>query len=479
MVFNSISFAFFFPISVLLYYAVPKSFRRGWLLIVSYIFYLFQGPAPWMLLVAATLLSFMAGLLLEKNSADTRRKKLVLLASVLVFLAVLFTFKYFGFFMGILGYSAPFSLLLPVGISFYLFQIMGYLIDVYRGDVAAEHNILDYALFVSFFPQILSGPIGRAGKLLPQLKALPDADYERIRLGLFRMLWGYFLKLVIASRLTIVVDLIFQNYMDLNGWYLIIGALAFSIQIYCDFASYSILAVGAAEVLGIKLTENFRQPFFALTLDEIWRRWHISLMSWFKDYVYIPLGGSRKGIFRKYLNIIIVFTLSGLWHGADWTYVVWGFLSGFLQVVGSITRPFRARMFSLMPFKGRWFGRLHRIWQRVATLCLFTFTAVFFNAESLAVATGYLSRMVRHLSFNELLSTSPFILGLGHLNLFLAIFALAVLLCVDIIRERKGDAAVWFLKKKWYIRWGAYYFLVIFILLSANIGAARFIYFQF
>ena len=479
MLFNSISFVIFFPIVVMAYFLMPVKMRMGWLLITSYFYYMCQGPVYALLLLCSTLITYTAGLLLGRFNTDISAKKLTIFSAVLLNLGLLFYFKYFNFFMDNIGIDPGFRVVLPVGISFYVFQAIGYIADVYRGKIAPEKNPVRYALFVSFFPQILAGPIGRAPELLPQFDAIHTFDYDRVRHGMLRMLWGYFLKLVIASRLSIAVELIFNNYSSCSGWQLFLGASAYSFQIYCDFASYSILALGAAEILGFRLTENFRQPFFAMSLAELWRRWHISLMNWFRDYVYIPLGGSRKGTIRKHLNTLIVFTLSGLWHGAAWTYVLWGFLSGVLQVIGTLTKPARLSVISRFPLNFRAVHHIHVFLQQVITFLLFTFTVVFFKASDIPTALGVLRGIFTDFHLSDILSRQIFQIGLGTKNLLIVLAMLAVLFIVDTINEKTGDAAAVLFRQKWFIRWGTYYFFVIMILSSANIGAAQFIYFNF
>ncbi|MCR4892392.1 MAG: MBOAT family protein [Lachnospiraceae bacterium] len=467
--------------------------RNIWLLAASYWFYMCQGAGYALLLFFSTLVTYLSGLLMGRrgqgagkgdeagspSSRPARRKKLILLLSIILNLGLLFYFKYFNFFMESVGLDPGFRILLPIGISFYVFQAVSYSVDIYREKMEPERNFINYALFLAFFPQIMSGPIGRGPSLLPQYRLKFEPDYNRIRHGLFRMLWGYFIKLVVASRLTIVVDLIFNNYDSCNGWQLLIGALAFSLQIYCDFASYSMLAVGAAEVIGIRLMENFKQPFFSLSMAELWRRWHISLTSWFRDYLYIPLGGSRKGAFRKYINILIVFTLSGLWHGAAWTFIVWGFLSGLFQVIGEITKPVRTAIAAKSPLKGPTAGRIHRIIQIIITYLLFSFTTIFFKSESLDQAWSIIKGIFTGLTYSALRATNPFQLGLGALNLGLCLFSILILFMGDLLQERTGDMAAAVLGLRGWKRWAIYYFLTTFILLSANIGAETFIYFQF
>ena len=475
MVFTSISFGIFFPIAVIIYFLLPpdkKRLRVIWLLISSYYFYMCGGPGYAALLLLSTLITYTGALYLKGRKA-------VFTLALILNLAILFFFKYFNFFCETLSIDAGFKILLPVGISFYVFKSASYLIDVYRGTIKPERDFLRYALYVSFFPELLSGPISRAPAVLPQFDEVHTFDYERIRDGMFRMLWGYFLKLVIVSRLSILDDLVFDNYGMANACQLLIASIVFSIEIYCDFMSYSEIAIGAARVIGIELSENFRQPFLSMTLSDLWRRWHMSLMSWFKDYLYIPLGGSRKGRLRKYVNILIVFTVSGLWHGAAFTYILWGFLSGLLQVIGDATRTVRGRIIALIPFKGSFAGNIHSLYSRIMTFLLFTFTAIFFRSPDIPAAFTVIGKIFTGLSPEVIMSTDVRDLGLGTLNLCVAVFMILVLFAADLLKEKTGENITFITKKAWYVRWPVYFFLTCSILLSANIGAAKFIYFEF
>ena len=479
MIFNSISFAVFFPVITLVYFIIPKRMNNLWLLLISYFYYMAQGPEFSLLLLASTVITWLGGLALGKCRASSFQAKLTCGIIVLLNLSALIFFKYYNFICETIGTKPSLNVMLPIGISFYIFQVIGYMVDVYRGKVKPERSFLTYALFVSFFPQILAGPIGRAGELIPQFSARRNFDYARVRHGLFRMLWGFFMKLVISSRLAIVTDLIYGNYTSCTGYQMVLGTFAYAFQIYCDFASYSTIAIGAAEVLGITLRENFRQPFFARSCKELWRRWHISLNSWFTDYLYIPLGGSRVSKFRKYLNVLIVFSCSGLWHGAAWTYVLWGFLSGLFQILGEITAPIRNIVTKAFVFKSKIAESLHHAAQIIITFLLFCASLVFFKATSIDAAFSIMNKIFCGFDISSVLSTSPFALGLGTLNMLILLFSLLILLIHDIANEKTGDAAAFVLGKTTPVRWCVYYLLSLMILLSANIGAAQFIYFNF
>ena len=358
MLFNSLKFLIFFPAVVLLYFVLPKRVRNLWLLVASYVFYMGWNAKYVVLLFTSTLITYLSGLLLERvkdsdrpETKKTALKKWVVAVSFLLNLGILFYFKYVNFFLDTLGAAASlvgltlnvpkFDILLPVGISFFTFQALSYTVDVYRGEIGAEKNFLRYALFVSFFPQLVAGPIERSKNLLQQLDTPKSFDFDRAREGFVLMLWGYFLKIVLADRIAIFVDTVYGDIAAFPGWYLIAATVLFAVQIYCDFGGYSTIAMGAAKILGIELMENFDAPYLSTSVSQFWRRWHISLTSWFKDYLYIPLGGSRKGKLRKYINKMIVFLVSGLWHGADATFVIWGGLNGLYQVLGEALAPAR------------------------------------------------------------------------------------------------------------------------------------------
>ena len=479
MVFNSVAYAIFFPVVSIIYLCLGTGAGNIWLLICSYFFYMSADIRYGAILFGASLVTFISTNILDRQGENALPRKVTCVIAVAIELSLLFFFKYFDFFNEMTGSRLNVSFLLPVGISFYVFQAVGYIVDVYRGEAAAERNFVRAMLFVSFFPGLLSGPISRAGELIPQFKEKHVFDYARVREGLIRMGWGLFLKLVIAARLSIVADLVYGNYRDANAFQLILGTLAYAFQIYCDFASYSEIAIGSAQCMGFTLRENFFQPFFGTSSADLWRRWHMSLMSWFKDYLYIPLGGSRKGKLRKYINILIVFTVSGLWHGAAWTYVLWGFFSGLFQVTGELLKGIRGRIMEASPFKGRLPHICHHAAQVLITLSIFNITLVFFRAESISQAWEILKTIFTTFSLGDIANTNIFKLGLGTQNLAILLFALMILLVVDIIRERGRQPQKVLIASKAAVRWGLYDGMVVMILMSTNIGAQSFIYFQF
>ena len=331
MLFNSLKFAIFLPIVFTIYWAIPSKFRWILLLFSSYVFYMAWNPKSALLILFSTLVSYSAGILLEKNS---KTKKIIFYLACILCLSVLFFFKYYNFTVGsvakigsILGISINtrvIEIILPVGISFYTFQTLSYIIDVYRGSIPAEHHFGKYATFVSFFPQLVAGPIERTQNLLVQIKSEHSFDYYKATYGLKLMAWGFFKKIVIADTISQYVGRVYGSPQNYQGFALLLTAILFTIQLYCDFSGYSDIAVGTAKLLGIELTINFRSPFFSQSIKEFWERWHITLSSWLKDYVYIPLGGKTTSKTRRIFNYIVTFLVSGLWHGANWTYVLWG-----------------------------------------------------------------------------------------------------------------------------------------------------------
>ena len=326
MNFTSLNFLLLFPVSCIVYYLIPYKWRWAYLLLVSYAFYLSWQPVFGLVLAGVTLVSYFAGIRIEQNREDIRKAKIWLTAGIIVTLLPLLAFKYYNFIndsifeaFSSLGWNVrmpEMKILVPLGISFFTFMAIGYMVDVHKGKTNAVHNIGLYALFLSFFPQVTSGPIGRAGQLLPQLKEPEPLKLENVSAGLKMMLWGYLMKLCLADRLGIYVDAVFSNVDHHNGTTYILTSVLYTIQIYGDFAGYSLIAIGAARIMGIRLMENFKRPYFATSNQDFWRRWHISLSTWMRDYVYIPMGGSRVKESRHLFNIFATMLVSGLWHGA-------------------------------------------------------------------------------------------------------------------------------------------------------------------
>ena len=347
MLFNSLHFLVFFPIVVILYFLLKPRYRNIFLLIASYYFYMNWKPIYAVLIMFSTIITWTCGLIMEK-SFKQRDRKFFLLSSLIINFSILFFYKYFNFlnqvvfdflsYFGIRWEMVNLDVLLPVGISFYTFQAIGYTIDVYRKDIKHEENFVNYSLFVSFFPQLVAGPIERSKNLLPQFREVKLFKMDNLYVGVKIMLWGYFLKLVLADRLSLYVDAIFNNIENHNGTSVSIASIFFAFQIYGDFFGYSLIAIGTAKVMGFELMTNFMRPYFSLNITSFWRRWHISLSTWFKDYLYIPLGGNRCGKVRNNFNLFITFFISGIWHGANYTFVIWGALHGLYLIVERILK---------------------------------------------------------------------------------------------------------------------------------------------
>lgn len=498
MLFNSGQFLIYFPIVVLLYFILPKKLKNLWLLIASYYFYMCWSVKYVLLIVTSTVVTWFSGIIMEKikdsdrdEEAKVKLKKWTVAGSFIINLGILGYFKYMNFFLDTIArvfslvhinISVPVvDILLPVGISFYTFQALSYTMDVYRGDIYAEKNILQYALFVSFFPQLVAGPIERSKNLLKQLAVPKKFDFENFREGFLLMLWGYFLKIVIADRAAIIADKVFSDIDTYGGWFISIAIIIFTLQIYCDFYGYSIIAKGAAKFLGIDLMENFQSPFMQTSIANHWRNWHISLTSWFRDYLYIPLGGNRKGTARKYLNILIVFAVSGLWHGASLTYLVWGSLHGIYQIIGGILMPVRKKICEVFDLDREALG--HRILLMIGTFLLIAFGFIIFRAPSMGQAmAAYKSMFTVHNPW-ILFDGSLYSLGVNQKNFSLLIACFVILGIADICKLNNICISKLILKQNMWCRVAIIGASIIFILLFGIWGpaydAANFIYFQF
>lgn len=384
MNFNTLEFLLFLPAVLALHWALPHRLRWALLLASSWLFYFWWEPMAGLLLVAVTAATWLCGLGAAREKPPAVRRACLAMA-LGACLGCLGVFKYAGFFAGLIHGGPAWRLLLPVGISFYTFQALSYVLDVYRGRTAPEGHFGYYALFISFFPQLVAGPIERSGRLLPQLRRERTLSREQLSAGGWLLLTGYFKKAAIADGLAPLVDAVYAAPGQAGGPEIIAATALFGLQIYCDFSGYSDIARGAAELLGVELMENFQAPYAARSIREFWRRWHISLTAWFTDYVYIPLGGSRRGLPRRCFNIMAVFLLSGLWHGADWTFVAWGGIHGIYQVCGVLA----ARRTGGRTPQGRGTGLL----RCAATFSLVTFAWLFFRAQSMADAWLLLSRL--------------------------------------------------------------------------------------
>lgn len=504
MQFNSIDFMLFFPIVVLLYFVMPKKLKTVWLLLSSYYFYMSWNAEYAILIGGSTVITYISGLLMsgslrpEFEGGGERNqvfKKIVMVSCITVNLGVLAVFKYGNFFLASINsvlsichislIPGKFDLLLPVGISFYTFQALGYVVDIYRGDIKAEKNFIRYALFVSFFPQLVAGPIERSKNLLNQIKDIENIklwNLRRIASGAILMVWGLFMKMVIADRVSLLVNHVFGNYRMYGSTQLLMAAFGFSIQIYCDFSSYSTIAVGAAKIMGFELMENFNTPYFARSIKEFWGRWHISLSTWFKDYLYIPLGGNRKGDFRKAVNIMIVFLVSGLWHGAEWSFAVWGGIHGFYQIAGALRDSIQRRLLPGLSIKTDCLS--WKLLQTAVTFGLTTFAWIFFRADTLADAFRYIKRIFTRPTPWLLFNGGIYQLGLDRVEMNILLSAVVVLFMADLIRYRKKQTldAFLFEQNVWF-EWLAVISLIVMIFVFGKYGPTfdpqQFIYFQF
>ncbi len=483
MNFNSVQYLAFLALNVLVYYLLPRKARNVQLLVASYFFYACWNPKYALLMLTSTAITYACGLLVSSSALGKRRLWLAL--SFAANLGILFFFKYFNFVSGLIArglalagwqFTAPaLDLLLPVGISFYTFQALGYTVDVYREDVAAERNFVDYALFVSFFPQLVAGPIERSGNILHQLKEDHPFRWENLRDGFLPLLWGLMKKVVLADNLAVLVNTVYADPAAHGAGDLALATVAFAFQIYCDFSAYSDMARGSARMLGFELMENFRCPYLATSVQDFWRRWHISLSSWFKDYLYFPLGGSRCGKPRRLLNLMIVFLVSGLWHGAALTFVAWGLLNGGYQAASILLDPLRKKWYALTRLRED--HPLVRGVKRVFTFGLVCLAWVLFRANTLGDA-GTVFRA---------LFTGPWALpdwaGLG---LSLPALGVMALLCVAM------TVLDWFIAEKDLagrinrtvaLRYGVYFLLIVLVLLLGSYGTGYdpqdFVYFQF
>lgn len=496
MQFNSFDFLIFFPIVLLVYFVIPKKIRYIWLLITSYYFYMGWNAAYALLLLASTMITYCTALLIDKWNDNVKRKKWMVAIGLILNLGILFYYKYAVFAIettdkilnkiGIdIALKEP-DILLPVGISFYIFQAIGYTMDVYRGKLKAEKDPLRYALFVSFFPQLVAGPIERATNLLPQLQnvhAIKLWDTKRIQKGAVVMLYGYILKMIIADRAALYVDAVFhvEKYNLYGGFTVLIALLLFSFQIYCDFAGYTYIAIGAARIMGFDLMNNFQMPYMATSIKDFWDRWHISLSGWFRDYLYFPLGGSRKGKVRKYINIFIVFLVSGLWHGASWQFVIWGAVHGFMRVCGEVTLKIREKIYEKLHFKRDTMAVT--LWKMTCTFSLVTLAWVFFRARSLRQSVDIFRNLFMQYNPWVLTDGSLFELGLDAKDWNVLLVALLFLIVVDALRYCKINLIELFMKQNLWFRWIVLYIGILAVVLFGIYGpqydAAQFIYFQF
>lgn len=472
MAFNSFSFWLVFPFIFGIYWLIPAKWnqlRKVFLVVASYLLYMNWKPAFALVLLTVTLITFFGGLLLN-NQVDRKRRRRVVWLFASFGLFPLLLFKYYNFLnisvsdclnaIGLKFTMPGLNWAIPVGISFYTFQAMGYMLDVYHKRVRAEKNLLDYMLFVSFFPQVTAGPISTIEELMPQIKDTHRFDYNQGKQGLKYLLWGMFIKLVIADRLGLFVDVVYANYLYYNGTTCFIASLFYSFQIYCDFAGYSLMAIGIARTLGFDLIENFRRPYLAISITDFWKRWHISLTRWLTRHIYIPLGGSRCSKSRSYLNIIITFFVSGIWHGANWTFIAWGIMHGVLQVI--------EKSLGVQRYEGR--KGLVMITRIFVTFLLVNFAWIFFRMPDITSSVAIIKRIV-------LSPGIPDFSGLDVFTKLILLVGVSVLVFKDIKDEFYLNRFAFL--NKGFFRWSVYIILFTMIITLGVLDSGQFIYVNF
>ncbi len=475
MLFNSVEFLLFFPIVTTLYFLLPNRWRWLLLLLASCVFYMAWIPIYVTILFLIIIVDYFAARKIE--DATGSKRKLYLMVSIVANVSLLAVFKYYAFLcdnfteilqlLHITWKFPPLNLILPIGLSFHTFQALAYTIEVYKGNQKAERHMGIYALYVMFYPQLVAGPIERPQNLIHQFKEDHPFMSEQVVSGLRLMLWGFFKKIVIADRLAILVNHVYNQPHEYSGLPLILATYCFAYQIYCDFSGYSDIAIGAARVMGINLMKNFNSPYAASSIQDFWHRWHISLSTWFRDYLYIPLGGSKGSLFLRLRNIVIVFFVSGLWHGANWTFAEWGLLHGLFFIVYMFWRKNASSAANFLP----------KVVQHSLGLFI-TFNAVcfawiFFRANSIADAhwiVGHLFPLDNAGKLGDL--------GLTGGEILVTIVAIMILEFVQFMERNKGGVA-YFEKQKLTTRWICYYTLLFIIIVLGEFGGARFIYFQF
>ena len=487
MLFNSWKFLLFFPAVVALYYLVPARIRWALLLAASMFFYMVFNPYQILFIMAMAAVSYGAAIVMEKAEGTARRRYVV--AVIVVDCAFLFVFKYCNFFFdsvssiaSLLGVTLSFAalhVLVPVGISYITFQLLSYIIEVYRKNQAAERHPGIFALYVLLFNKVLSGPIERPGDLLPQLQAASRADTREIVEGLKIMAWGFFKKVVVADRLAIVVNQVFGNVHNYSGFPLMVAVIFFTFQLYYDFSGYTDIAIGSARVLGLRLTQNFDRPFYAHSLTDFWRRWHVSLSAWIRDYLYTPIVINRRywGKAGIVFALVVAFTLCGLWHGASWNFVLFGFFNGVGLSAEVLVQKARNRLNKKLP------AFLESFLNIGVTFLFFTFTLIFFRAATTADSWYVVSHLFTDFgrSFVAFLADKSVVIGLG-LSQFEFKLALLLVAVVQVLEFMQRRGTLWEIlaKKPAWFRWGAYYLILLGLaLFGVYSSKAQFIYFQF
>ncbi len=469
MLFNSFEYVVFLPAVILLYFILPFRYRWIMLLGASYYFYACWKAEYLIIIIASTLIDYLCGL--KMGRLDSRKKRMpYLIISLVSNLGILFFFKYFNFFsqsytvmlenFDIFKESATFNFLLPVGISFYTFQTLSYSIDVYKGSIKPEKHAGIFALYVSFFPQLVAGPIERFDRLGPQFRVKHFFTYDNFSNGMRLILYGLFIKMVVADNLCGYVDELYDAPEKFGSSSLLTGMFFYSFQIYADFYGYSLIAVGSAKILGYTLMDNFKTPYLATGIAEFWQRWHISLSTWFRDYLFIPLGGSRVKVSRLFFNIMVVFTISGFWHGANWSFIIWGALFGLLYIIEKILNPK-----PVYSFTGRF--PLKKIPVAIFIFILVTVIWVFFRSNDMIVVKNMFSALAENIGKRDYFYVEPFVW------IFLIIFIVSDILLYNSRFDK------WIGNKHLIFRWLIYFFLIFVIIVFSGVENFPFIYFQF
>ena len=480
MLFNSLEFLIFFPLVTLIYFLIPHRFRWAHLLFASCIFYMAFIPVYVLILFFTILVDYAAGILIE--NAQGKKRPWYLCLSLIANIGVLAVFKYYNFFIAnmndlltVLNISDKMGylqIILPIGLSFHTFQAMSYTFEVYYGRQKAERHLGIYALYVMYYPQLVAGPIERPQNILPQLRTPQPFIASRVTDGLTLMMWGMIKKVVIADKLAFFADRLFSKPELYEGPAVVIGVIFFAFQIYCDFSGYSDIARGASRVMGIELMENFRRPYLSRSIHEFWKRWHISLSTWFRDYVYIPLGGNRKGIYRWLLNLLIVFLTSGFWHGASWNFIIWGALHGIFTILYAyffLRKESRLAKLSILYWAG---------W--IITFTVVSFAWIFFRATSfddaLLITKNLFSGWA--ILFQGKDASSALYLNYTFSSWLLSILLIAALLVIERMEEKKSIIAYIHSSKRW-TRYAIYYIALLTLYLFGVYQQSSFIYFQF
>ena len=464
MLFNTIDFIIFLPIVVCIYYLLPQKGRWAFLLLASYFFYGSWKFNYLIFIIASTLIDYACGLKMDKVKTK-KKKKPYLILSLVSNLGLLFFFKYYNFFVeninSEVGSSFPIleNIILPVGISFYTFQTLSYSVDVYHGRQKAESHLGYFALYVSFFPQLVAGPIERFSDLTPQFKTPKKLNYENISNGLRLILFGLFVKMVIADNVSGLVEQVYETPLSYSSWDVLLSAFLYSFQIYSDFFGYSTIAIGSARLLGINLMDNFKTPYLSKSIAEFWQRWHISLSTWFRDYLYYPMGGNKVGVFKWYLNILTIFIVSGIWHGANWTFIFWGALFGIIYI---IEKSIKKHVINLKR------NPVTNTLLIVKTFILTTLIWVFFRSQSIDEAFEFLSRIFEFSSESKINLTVPYYIWFS-----LIVFIVSEFLLFNSRFDEKLD------KVAFPVRWSIYSILLFAILVFSGVDDFPFIYFQF